>query len=166
MTHFELPPTEGPNYERLFERSPAVYAAWQQLNGAIKETIDLRLYEIATVAAAVELRSSYCALAHGKVLFERFAVAPGDPLDERDQAVQRLARKVVSDATSLTQDDVDALRRHGLNDDEVFGVILAAAARCFFSKTLDAAGLQPDASYRELPDEVREPLVVGRPIEG
>src|SRR5206468_36328 len=104
-------------------------AAWQQLNGAIKETVDLRLYEVATVAAAAELRSSYCSLAHGKVLFERFGVAPGDPLDERDQAVQRLARKVVADATSVTQDDLDALRRVGLSDDEVFAVILAAAAR-------------------------------------
>jgi len=42
--------------------------------------------------------------------------------------------------------------------------VLAAAARCFFSKTLDALGVQPDASFRELPDEVREPLTVGRPI--
>ena len=165
MAYFELPAGDGTNYERLFERSPDVYAAWQQLNGAIKETIDLRLYEVATVAAAGELRSSYCSLAHGKVLFERFGVAPGTPLDEREQAVQRLARKVVADATSVTQDDLDELRGHGLSEDEVFGVILAASARCFFSKTLDAAGLQPDAAYRELPAELREPLTVGRPIE-
>jgi alkylhydroperoxidase family enzyme len=167
MAFFDLPDTGGANSERLFERSPAVVAAWQQLNGAIKEMVDLRLYEIATVAAATELRSSYCALAHGQVLLEKFGVAPGDPLDERDQAVQRFARKVVRDATSVTQGDVDELRQQGLNDDEIFAVILAAAARSFFSKALDAAGVQPDASFRdELPDEVREPLVVGRPIEG
>jgi alkylhydroperoxidase family enzyme len=165
MAFFELAPIEGTNYERLFARSPAVYAAWQQLNGAIKETMDLRLYEVATVAAAGELRSSYCSLAHGKVLFEQFGVAPNDPPDARDQAVQRLARKVVADATSVTDEDIDELRAHGLTEDEVFGVILAASARCFFAKANDAAGVQPDASYRELPDEVREPLVVGRPIE-
>ena len=164
MAFFELPSIDGTNYERLFERSPDVYAAWQQLNGAIKESIDLRLYEVATVAAAGELRSSYCSLAHGKVLLERFGIAPGDPLDDADQAVQRFARKVVDDATAVTQADVDELRVHGLSDDEVFGVVLAAAARCFFSKTLDALGVQPDASFRELPDEVREPLTVGRPI--
>ena len=164
MAYFELPVGDGTNYERLFARNPAVYAAWQQLNGAIKESIDLRLYEVATVAAAGELRSSYCSLAHGKVLLERFGIAPGDPLDDADQAVQRFARKVVDDATAVTQADVDELRVHGLSDDEVFGVVLAAAARCFFSKTLDALGVQPDASFRELPDEVREPLTVGRPI--
>jgi hypothetical protein len=43
-------------------------------------------------------------------------------------------------------------------------VVLAAAARCFFSKTLDALGVRPDASYRQLPPELRRVLVVGRPI--
>ena len=42
--------------------------------------------------------------------------------------------------------------------------MLAAAARCFFSKTLDALGVLPDASFRELAPELREVLVVGRPI--
>jgi hypothetical protein len=44
-------------------------------------------------------------------------------------------------------------------------VVLAAAARCFFSKTLDALGVQPDALYAELQPELRDVLTVGRPIE-
>ena len=43
-------------------------------------------------------------------------------------------------------------------------VILTAAVRCFWTKTLDALGVQADASYRELDSELREVLVVGRPI--
>jgi hypothetical protein len=43
-------------------------------------------------------------------------------------------------------------------------VILAATARCFFSKTLDALGVQPDSKYRELDAGLRQALVVGRPI--
>ena len=43
-------------------------------------------------------------------------------------------------------------------------VVLAAAARCFFSKTLDALGVRPDAHYRLLEPELLEVLVVGRPI--
>ena len=39
-----------------------------ELNTAIKSRMDLRRYELATVAAAQRLRSSYCSLAHGKVL--------------------------------------------------------------------------------------------------
>ena len=46
----------------------------------------------------------------------------------------------------------------------VIHVVLAASARCFFSKTLDALGVRPDAHYRELPEDVREALVVGRAI--
>ena len=43
-------------------------------------------------------------------------------------------------------------------------VVLAATARCFFSKTLNALGVLPDASYAELDAGLREALVVGRPI--
>ena len=154
-----------PNFSRLFVRRPAAYAAWRQLNGAIKETMDLRRYELATLAAAGELRSSYCSLAHGKVLHDRFGYTPGDPLSDEEQAVQELARKVAADATSVTQADVDRLKVLGLSEDEIFDVVLAAAARSFFSKTLDGLGVAPDAAYRELPDELREPLTVGRAIE-
>jgi alkylhydroperoxidase family enzyme len=161
------------NYERAFHNRPDVYAAWAQLNGAIRKSMDLRRYELATLAAARRLRSSYCSLAHGSVLLERF----GEPvhaiaLDHRaaglgpvDIAVMDLAERVVDDATSITDADLQHLRDLGLSEQEIMDVVLAAAARCFFSKTLDALGVQPDASYRQLDPELREVLVVGRPIE-
>ena len=164
--------TDGTNYERAFAAHPEIYAAWQQLNGAIKARMDPRRYELVTLAAARRLRSSYCSLAHGAVLVDRFytsseltAIARGrGGLDEVDRAVTDLAEQVVDDATSVTQADVDRLRALGLTGEEVTDVVLAAAARCFFSKTLDALGVQPDSSYRELEPELRERLTVGRPI--
>ena len=48
-----------------------MYSAWKQLNGTIKGGMELRRYELATVAAARELRSSYCTLAHGSVLMDK-----------------------------------------------------------------------------------------------
>ena len=95
------------NLELAFADRPEVYAAWVQLNGAIKAGMDLRRYELATLAAARRLRSSYCCLAHGTVLQEQF----GEPvleialdhrnagLDEVDVAVMDLAERVVDDAT-------------------------------------------------------------------
>jgi alkylhydroperoxidase family enzyme len=154
-----------PNFNRLFARRPAVYAAWKQLNGSIKESMDLRRYELATIAAAGALRSSYCSLAHGKVLLDQFGVRPGDELSDEERAVQELARKVALDASAITQADVDRLRAFGLGDDEIFDVVLAAAARCFFSKTLDALCVQADAEYRALDPDVAGALTVGRPIE-
>jgi uncharacterized peroxidase-related enzyme len=160
------------NYERAFAARPDVYRAWQQLNGAIKANMDLRRYELATLAAARRLRSSYCALAHGTVLVEQFdaplrAIAldrEHAPLDPVDRAVMDLAEKVVDDAAGISDADLEPLRDLGLSDEEIMDVVLAAAARCFFSKTLDALGVLPDAHYRELPEELREALVVGRPI--
>ncbi len=163
-----------PNYSRVFATRPAVYAAWRRLNGAIKAGMDPRRYELVTVAAARRLRSSYCALAHGKVLVDRFfepAAARDVVTDHRtagldpvDVGVMDLAEKVIDDATSVTESDLDRLRGLGLSDVEIFDVVVAAAARCFFSKTLDALGVRADAAYRELDPELREALTVGRPI--
>src|SRR5690348_13479762 len=169
MAFVEIRSADGTNFERLFARRPEVFAAWQQLNGAIKATSDLRRYELATLAAARRLRSSYCCLAHGKVLAEQFydfESVPGFPegLDEADRAIMAFAEKVVDDAGAITQDDVDALRSRGLSDAEITDVVLAAAARCFFSKTLDALGAQADASFAELEPAFREALTLGRPI--
>ena len=61
-----------PNFTQSFSLRPDVYSAWLQLNGAIKAGMDLRRYELATVAAARRLRSSYCMLAHGSVLVDQF----------------------------------------------------------------------------------------------
>src|SRR5437868_15230220 len=93
-----------PNYTRLFAQRPEVYAAWRQLNGAIKAGMDPRRYELATLAAARRLRSSYCALAHGAILLdgmvdaEQLTVIARDHhaagLDEVDIAVMDLADKV------------------------------------------------------------------------
>jgi alkylhydroperoxidase family enzyme len=71
---------------------------------------------------------------------------------------------VAADATSITQEDVDRARDAGLSDQDVFDIVLAASLRAFFTKTLDALGVEPDASYRELAPELQETLVVGRPI--
>jgi alkylhydroperoxidase family enzyme len=160
------------NYERAFLERPAVYAAWGELLGAIKEGMDPRRYELATLAAARRLRSSYCSLAHGTVLLEQFGEPVGDiardfrsaGLDEVDVAVMDLAERVVEDATSIRDADRQRLRDLGLSEGEIMDVILAAAVRCFFAKTLDALGVRPDASYRELGPELREALVVGLPI--
>ena len=160
------------NFERAFAERPDVYAAWAGLNASIKANMDLRRYELATLAAAQRLRSSYCCLAHGKVLAEQFDAPVAEivadrrsaGLDDVDLAVMELAERVVDDASSIGEDDLRPLRELGLSDAEIMDVVLAAAARCFFSKTLDALGVQPDAHFAELPQELLDALVVGRPI--
>ena len=163
-----------PNFARLFAQRPAVFKAWLQLKDAITGEMDPRRYELATLAAARALRSSYCALAHGKVLADRFLDArtvqalaldhADGGLDEVDVAIMDLAAKVAGDTTAIAEADIQRLRDLGLSDAEIFDVVLAAAARCFFSKAVDALGVQPDAEFLELDPGLREALTVGRPI--
>ena len=59
MTFIETGDAGGPNFERVFSARPEVLAAWQQLLGAIKANMDPKRYQLATVAAARRMRSSY-----------------------------------------------------------------------------------------------------------
>jgi uncharacterized peroxidase-related enzyme len=171
-THLAHNPEMTKNYERAFAERPEVLAAWVELNDAIKAGMDLRRYELATLAAARRLRSSYCCLAHGTVLRERFdepvlEIARDHRsanLSELDVAVMDLAERVVDDATSIEDSDTQRLRELGLSQADIMDIVLAASARCFFSKALDALCVLPDASYRQLPPELQDALVVGRSI--
>lgn len=163
-----------PNYAKLFSHRPAVMAAWGSLLGSIKANMDARRYELVTLAAARAMRSSYCMLAHGKILREQFFDAAqlaamaedfnAANLAPVDVAIMAYAEHIVRDASSVTADEVDQLRRHGLTDAEIFDIAAATAARCFFSKLLDALGAEPDSAYTRLEETLQHALAVGRPI--
>jgi len=164
------------NHTQAFSARPDVLQGWLALKDAITSGMDPRLYELATVAAATAIRSSYCSLVHGNILATGYYPAEqvvsiagdgdetGAALDAADAAVVRFARKVAEEAEQITPEDVGELRRLGFSDADVFNVILAAAARCFFSKVLDATGTLPDAALNDLPDRLRAALTVGRDI--
>ena len=164
-----------PNYAAAFALRPAVAEAWNDLNRAVRTNMERRRYELATIAAAREYRSTYCTAAHSKFLRDdcgdeptMLAVAAdptGADLDATDRAVVNFAAQVARDAASVTADDVQQLRDHGLTDPEIVDVALAAAARGFFTKVLDALGVQADAQLGDTFDpEVRRQMTVGRPI--
>jgi len=162
-----------PNYVQTFSLRPEVYEAWGSLITTIKRNMDLRRYELVTLAAAQALESSYCSLAHGKILLDKFldesalldlVVRPSE--NDVDRAVMDLAGKVARDAPSVTEADIERMRRVGLTDQEIFDVIAAAAARAFFTKVLDGTGTRPDREYRNLlGDHLVDALAVGRPVD-
>jgi uncharacterized peroxidase-related enzyme len=163
-----------PNFATVFAHRPAVYDGWRTMNAAIRTAMGPRRYELASVAAALRLRSSYCSLAHAKVLVEQLDGADAVPalldggagLDDVERAVVRLADRVAAGAADMTDDDLAELRGLGLADAEILDVVLAAAARCFFSTVLDATGTEPDPAFRSFAPEFRDALTVGRPIAG
>src|SRR5262245_51132202 len=68
------------NYSKVFAHRPEVYVAWGRRIGAIRSSMDPRRYELVTLAAASKLLSSYCMLAHGRVML-RANLATGDELE-------------------------------------------------------------------------------------
>lgn len=163
------------NYTKTFSARPAVYRAWKGLNAAIKASMEPRRYEVATLAAARQLKSSYCALAHGSVLAglmseegvrQLVGEGSGDQLTATDLAIAELATKVAADASAVSESDFDRLRELGFSDEEILDVVLAAAARGFFSTVLDATGTPPDHAYASaLAPETVALLTVGRAID-
>jgi len=163
-----------PNYVQIFSLRPNVMKAWGQFLGTISQDMDARRYELVTMAAARALGSSYCLLAHGSVMLkelcstEQLTLIAQDyqsaDLTPAEVAMMVFAEQIVHDATSVTQNDIDNLRQHGFTDADIFDITTTAAARCFFSKTLDALGAEPDNNYMALDENLRQALTVGRPI--
>jgi uncharacterized peroxidase-related enzyme len=163
-----------PNYAAAFSTRPDVAQAWNVLNTTIRDGMDRRRFEIATIAAARALRSTYCTAAHSKFLRDvcgdeaavrSIAEDPsGASLDDQDRAVYEFAARVATDAASVEQADVDRLRALGLSDGDVAEVVFAAAARSFFTRVLDGLGARLDAeTAAAFPPELRASMVVGRP---
>ena len=162
-----------PDYARVFSERPEVLARWGRLLAEIRRPMSGRRFELATFAAAVELRHSACSLAHGRKLLEFFSADdvialrngqyPGS-VTESERAVMEFARKVARDASKITSGDVARLRKFGLTDGEVFDVVAAAAGRAFFTKMLDALGVEPDSAFMAMDYDLRQALTVGRPI--
>ena len=163
-----------PNWMQAFSLRPEVRDGWIALLKSIQSNLPARTYELATLAAARALRSSYCSLAHGTVLatkvFDAGTVtaimtdAAHSPLEPREHAMMAFAEKVALNADRVSAADIEGLRAHGYRDEEIFDVAAAAAARCFFAKLLDALGVQPDVSFNDLDPALRHALTVGRPI--
>jgi uncharacterized peroxidase-related enzyme len=163
-----------PNWAKAFSSRPGVMEGWVGLLRSIQSNLSVRRYELATLAAARALRSTYCSLAHGSVLankvFDPAAVTaimtrPGEsPLEPSEHAMMAFVEKVVLNADCITPADIEVLRSLGYTDEDIFDVAAAAAARCFFGKLLDALGVEADSAFNELDPTLRQALTVGRPV--
>jgi uncharacterized peroxidase-related enzyme len=162
------------NWAQAFSLRPGVLDGWVALLRSIRSNLSPRSYELSTLAAARALRSSYCSLAHGTVLADTvfnaatvtaIAAGRGDaPLEPRERAMMAFVEKLVRHADQITAADVEILRTHGYRDEEIFDVAASGAARCFFSKLLDALGVQADSTFNDLDPALRSALTVGRPV--
>jgi len=111
-------------------------------------------------------------LAHGAVLRKNFFNADQliaivkdyshASLTDEEVTLMALAQKIVVDPKQVTQEDIADLRICGLTDADILDVVLVCTARTFFSKTLDALGVEPDEAYKSLEPELVKALTIGR----
>jgi len=162
-----------PNYAKVFGHRPEVMVRWGRLLAEIRRPMDDRLFELATFAAAFELKNTACSLAHGQQLARLInddsvqALANGeftDSITDAEKAVTLFSRKVARDASSVNQKDVDSLKQQGFSDAEIFDIATTVAGRSFLTRILDALGVQPDVTAMEMDEDFRNALTVGRPI--
>jgi uncharacterized peroxidase-related enzyme len=135
--------------------NPEAKQAFEALVGAIVPSIGVRTYELATLGAARGIPSPHCLLAHGRKAL-RAEMLDEDELErvahdyetaglsDADVAVMRFAEKVSTDAAGMTDADSHALRDRGFTDRQIVDIALAAAARNFFSRALQALAVPVD----------------------
>jgi uncharacterized peroxidase-related enzyme len=162
-----------PNYAKVFCYRPELMGLWAQLQVGIKRHMDKRRFELITFTAAHALRSTLCSLAHGKALTEFVpqqdvqAIARGESpasLTPAEAEMLRFARKVARDASVVTREDVEQLKRHGFSDAEVFDISAVVGARAFWTKLIESLGVEAEPPLRAMDGEFVQAMTAGRAI--
>ncbi|CAN7324211.1 carboxymuconolactone decarboxylase family protein [Microbacterium sp. LjRoot45] len=161
------------SHTRAMAANPEALAAFEALIHAIVPSIGVRTYELATLAAAAALQSPHCLLAHGRKALRAGALdedqleavaRAGERVDiaglsDADRAVMRHARKVSTAAYAMTDADSQALRDVGFDDRQIVDITLAAAARNYFSRALQALAVPVETELVGLSPRLREALL-------
>ena len=158
---------------RVWANSPEALDA---LSYGLKEAtitagLDSRTRALLVTACAATIGDSYCSLAFGSQL----ARAAGDDtasavitgkdgaLSADERALARWARRVASDPSATTEEEVDSLRALGYDDRQIFAITLFVALRLAFSTVNNALGAAPDAELAErVPAALLSAVTYGR----
>jgi uncharacterized peroxidase-related enzyme len=157
------------SHTQMMAINPEADQAFEALIRAIVPSIGMRTYELVTLAAARAIPSPHCLLGHGRKtlrdgLFteEQLERVARDyetaGLDQADVAVMRFAERLSTDAASMSDGDSQSLRDAGFSDRQIVDIALAAAARNYFSRTLQALAV-PVESVPGLSSQLAEALL-------
>ncbi|MFC4626749.1 carboxymuconolactone decarboxylase family protein [Promicromonospora alba] len=158
-----------PSHTRAMATNPEAQHAFEALVGALVPSLGLRLYELVTLAAAGAIGSQACRLAHGRksrtvfddTQLERIARDYRTAgLTELEVAAMEVAERLSGNSSAMTEADSLRLRELGLTDRQIVDVVLAAAARNYYSRALHALAVDPDVPP-DLPESLRDALVAG-----
>ncbi len=107
--------------------------------------------------------------AHGAVLRnqlfspEQTAAIIRDPhhagLEPAEVAMIDYVQTLARDANQVTDEQIQTLRDHGFSDQDILNITLVASARVFFSKVMDALGVETDPQMLELDEVIRAAIM-------
>ena len=154
-------------HTRVMALNPEAYSAFDALTGAISAALGVRRYELVTLAAALGARSAHCRLAHGRKALQVFsdgeliAIAVdyrSAGLDDAEVAMMEYAERVSHDSYAMTDADSQRLRDLGFGDVEIVNITLAAAARNYYSRAIQALAIEVDDTVG-ISDKLRDALI-------
>jgi uncharacterized peroxidase-related enzyme len=137
-------------------------------------TLTMREWRLITLIAAKHIPSTYCSHVYSKQLLEHLGSKEAVLAVQRDfrtaglptKDVEMLAyaEKVTNEASSVTQADIDRLRKVGFSDPQISDIALCAAFRNFVSRFFDAMGAGTEAAFLDADENFRTAMTVGRKI--
>ena len=68
-------------------------------------------------------------------------------LDARLRAIMDYAVKITRNSVECSEADIEALRGHGLSDEDIYDVIQTAAIYNFNNRVANASGFLPDRAF-------------------
>jgi uncharacterized peroxidase-related enzyme len=152
-----------PNVLRVFALRPAHLLAWwayydELLRGESGLTKAQR--EMIAVVVSATNRCHYCIVSHTAALRKLTEdpelvdqLATGykyAPLDDRDRAMLDFAVKLTEESDRCGDEDVDALREAGWNDEEIMDIAQVAAMFNFTNRLASGLGWVPNREYFSL----------------
>lgn len=159
-----------PSHTRVMAVNPEAVRAFENLIRAIARPMDKRRYELVTLAASAGTKSAHCRLAHGnmslKYMDEDTIVSASTDyinspdLTDAEKAMMAFAERVSTNSPTMTDADSLVLREHGFSDREIVDIALAAAARNYYSRAIQALAVDIDVPPA-LSDRLKAALLTG-----
>jgi uncharacterized peroxidase-related enzyme len=152
-----------PNVLRVFALRPSHLLAWWQhydelLRGESGLTKAQR--EMIAVVVSVTNRCHYCIVSHSAALRKLTKdpelvdqLATGykyAPVEPRERAMLDFAVKLTQASEQMSEEDVEALREAGWNDEEIFDIAEVAAMFNFTNRLASGLGWVPNREYFSL----------------
>jgi uncharacterized peroxidase-related enzyme len=149
------PETGVPNnwFTNQVERPDILKAGWAFIKGVLMEgQLPFTVKEMLAMAIAKQNNCRYCTVGHTRAL-EAMGVptaviesCASDPelseLPPPQRAIVKFGIKAAKDAASITAEDVQSLRDHGLSDGEIMEISMVAAVAVFLDIWAEVSAIE------------------------